>query len=344
MGKLLFCNIGWMNRYEGLRHQPDKIVGGGKHVAESQHGHEVCNFLNADDGFVYGHVETIKGEDDRQIDLGRLGCQDTDDSVSGIDVVWTATNPTDGGRRVVGWYRNATVFRERQYFERAPSKQHKRDKLDNHRIRASAENVHRLEIEDRTLTMRHGSKGWMGHTPWWYEPEKPDNNEVQQFIKQVRNLMDGVAPVGRKTPNGRRGDGKSPSPANDTYVRYIRGYEIEIHPRHNDLQKRFVEHLNCGSFSDIQENLSSVDLRFRNSQERLVLAEVKPCDKSNARFAIRTAIGQLLDYRQRCSEEAKLLIVLELKPGKEDRELAGSNGFGLAFPTRSGFEMVWPGV
>jgi hypothetical protein len=43
MDALFFCNIGWMNRYEGLKGKPDKIVGGGKYVDENNDGGEVCN-------------------------------------------------------------------------------------------------------------------------------------------------------------------------------------------------------------------------------------------------------------------------------------------------------------
>ncbi len=35
MGALLFYNIGWMNRYEGLKGKPNKIVGGGRYVDKS---------------------------------------------------------------------------------------------------------------------------------------------------------------------------------------------------------------------------------------------------------------------------------------------------------------------
>jgi hypothetical protein len=61
MGAVLFCNIGWMNRYEGLDGKPDKIVGGGRFVTETGHGHEACNFVACRDGYVYGHVETSQG-------------------------------------------------------------------------------------------------------------------------------------------------------------------------------------------------------------------------------------------------------------------------------------------
>ena len=97
------------------------------YVRKHGKGGEVCNFAEADDGYVCGHVETMKDQIDRTIRLERFG--GSGDSSSGIDVVWTATDPERGGRRVVGWYRNATVFRERQQFGKCPSVQLKRDKL-----------------------------------------------------------------------------------------------------------------------------------------------------------------------------------------------------------------------
>ena len=67
MESMLFCNIGWMSRYEGLVGKPDKIVGGGSYVTENETGNEVCNFVACRDGYVYGHVEISKGKMDRKI-------------------------------------------------------------------------------------------------------------------------------------------------------------------------------------------------------------------------------------------------------------------------------------
>jgi len=74
-----------------------------------------------------------------------------------------------------------------------------------------------------------------------------------------------------------------------------------------------------------------------------VLAEIKPCAKSDARFAIRMAMGQLLDYQQRHrANPIHLLVVLEVKPDTEDTELAIMNGFGIAYPWGAGFVLKWP--
>jgi hypothetical protein len=85
-------------------------------------------------------------------------------------VIWTATDPEEGGRKLVGWYRNATVFRERQHFARPPSRQHARDKLTSYR----------LELEERTLSMGRG-QGWMAHTPWW-APSERSPAAVRRFV------------------------------------------------------------------------------------------------------------------------------------------------------------------
>ncbi len=338
MGELFFCNIGWMNRYEGLKGKPDKIVGGGKYVTENNVGGEVCNFLIADDGYVYGHVETSKKDIDRAIRLESFGGKG--DRASGIDVVWTATDPDNGGRRVVGWYRDATVFRERQEFPRPASKQHARDHLTNYRIRTLAEDFRRLDLDHRQLAMGRGP-GWMGHTPWWTPPRTPAA-EIRKFVEEVRELIDGL-PVSKKGSHKKgQVSSKSPSAAADPYVRYIQAYEIEVAPRHSELQARFERYLQgCGA-SELQPNVASVDLRFRNSQKGLILAEIKSCNIKETRYAIRMAMGQLLDYRQRTAEKAGMLIVLEVKPKHIDQTLATSNGFGIAYPTKREFQVVWP--
>ena len=187
MGIILFCNIGWMSRYEGNSGQPDEIVGGGSWVKDNGTGHEVCNFVNCPDGFAYGHVETIQGERDRKINIAKLG--GGEDRASGLDVVWTATDPRAGGRRVVGWYRNATVFQKRQTFEKPPTRQHVQDEIRNYRIRARVEDAHCIDIEDRTLQMGRGS-GWLGQTPWKVL-SKESSPEIRDFLMQTESLLSG---------------------------------------------------------------------------------------------------------------------------------------------------------
>ena len=51
----LFCNVGWMERYQGL-HGSDTIQGGGSFVAIEGRGHEMCNFTSVNDR-LFGYVQ-----------------------------------------------------------------------------------------------------------------------------------------------------------------------------------------------------------------------------------------------------------------------------------------------
>lgn len=333
---LIFCNIGWMRDYAGLAGRPDKIVGGGKWVVENQTGGECCNFLEAG-GKVYGHVETVHGDRDRKISLGVLD-PNAGDSVR-AHVVWTATHPEEGGRRIVGWYRNATVYRERQQFGRAPSRQHNADRLGSYRIEASAADACLLAPGDRTTKLGRG-KGWMGHVPWWF-PRNDAGLPIRKFVNDVRELISGsdvLVSVAEQQDVGRT---RSPAPAATGYTRYLVKHELPVSPRHHDLQGRFAEYLGTTDAAEIRENVQSVDLVYsRDGQE--VLVEVKPCEQANVRFAVRTAMGQLLDYAQRWRGTVDKLVVVEQRPSPEDQELALVNGFGIGYPEGDSFQIEWP--
>ena len=331
---MLFLNIGWMSNYRGLT-EGDQISGGGRWVVENGQGHEVCNFLPCPDGQVYGHVETIHGSNDRQIHLERFGAARSDDSLR-TDVIWTATHPEERARRVVGWYRNATVYRHRQRFDDFPTAQHRRDGIDTYRVKADWRDATLLPPEQRLLKLSRG-KGWMGQTQWW--APRHATTPIRKFLSELDSLMEHQQPTGgaQYTP----GQGRTPGAAASSYVRYISLYEIAVTPRHKDLQDRFVLHAR-EHFSDVEENIASVDVRFRNREGVSVLGEVKPCDSGTARFAIRTAMGQLLDYGQRLNQPHKSLVILDCDPGEENTQLAIKNGFGISFCSADGFETKWP--
>lgn len=337
---MLFLNIGWMARYQGLDGQPDNIVNGGKWVTKNGHGHEVCNFLPASDGYIYGHVESSRGEIDRQINFDNLGIG-TGKVIPQIDIVWTATSPA-GGRYVVGWYKNATLFRKRKTHKKSPSKQHARDELTDYRTKVIAENAFLLQLEQRTLKMPK-KKGWMGHTQWWARPHKMLDGEMEAFFLALDQMMGGQAAASANedvTAAGRTTNGGA---AQSPYTRYVEAYEIRVTPQHHQLQNAFAEYLRGDSAAEIKENIQNVDLMFRDKKRGLVLSEIKPCQTENARFAIRMAMGQLLDYRQRNACD-NLLIALGACPSGEDLDLALGNGFGVAYPKKSSsdFEIRWP--
>jgi hypothetical protein len=339
MKPILFCNVGWMARYAGLSHQPDRIVGGGSHVDESGTGHEVCNFVRCPDGRLYGHVETIRGEVDRAIEIANLGATATADWVDGVDVVWTAKHPQEGGRRVVGWYRNARVYRRRRIIENLRPKprltlQHKRDQIWSYIIETAAGNEHLLPLEERVMRLERG-KGWMGQTQWWL-PDTEANANVRKFVRHVRSRIDASCATGLRfkkveTDAGPRVGGASLSPHQE-FARAVEKYEAKILPLHRNLQDVFAKFCVQRGFKLEKPPLNiPLDGCFRDKDNRLYFAEMKPCGVSTVRHAVRTAMGQLLDYSQHESPDFKV-IVLDTVPGANEINLALESGFAIAFP------------
>jgi hypothetical protein len=182
-----------MDKYQGTYHG-DKPERGGKHKVK----YEVCNFSPDDEGILYGYVQPAHGS--HRINTDRLGADEDDQSIKKVTVVWTATR-REGGRVIVGWYNNATVFRDYQKFKKVPRAQ-KQDKIDGYRIRGTEKNSKLLLINERTFKLPPTkTKGFMGQSPVWYA----DSSESKSFIKKVRKYIkeEGGWPAHRSEPKSR---------------------------------------------------------------------------------------------------------------------------------------------
>jgi len=172
--KILFCNIGWMRDYNGI--VGDSIERGGSYNKEAT-GHEVCNFSNVR-GTVFGYVQPTG-----QIKIEKIGAEKTEHSVSGVTVVWTA-GPETGGTAVVGWYKDATVYRDYQNLEKR-TKIQKENGLEVYRIRARAEDVTLLPPEERALLIPRAVKGGIGQSNVWYADAPESKVHVQRVLKLI---------------------------------------------------------------------------------------------------------------------------------------------------------------
>ena len=110
--KVLFARIGYMKFYQGPQRGDEKPIGGGKYN-KSGIGHEAFNFKNID-GKLYGYFQPHM-KDPYEIKLERIDPSSAKkSSVENVLVIWFARNPIGGGQVIVGWYKNATVYREIQ--------------------------------------------------------------------------------------------------------------------------------------------------------------------------------------------------------------------------------------
>ena len=192
---LLFCNIGWMEHYKGLC-ESDQISGGGAYVKEKGRGHETCNFV-AYHGKVYGYVQPVRD----QIKLERIGALPGEAAVNGVTVVWTATRPTTGGTTIVGWYENATVYRNRQAHTKLPT-QHSKDGVDGYWIEAMTKSAHLLLVDARTFEIPRRVKGGMGQSNVWFA-DSPDAAAL------VRNVAAYIAAGGLPTSTNTKPKGRA---------------------------------------------------------------------------------------------------------------------------------------
>jgi hypothetical protein len=331
-------------KYYAGRSVDDPPLGGGEFPATEGYCGEECNFVSGDDGYVYGYFETIKGKLDRQVRIENLGVGVKDNFIDGVDIVWTAPEEGNGPRVVVGWYRNARLYRFRQRFNSdEPSAKHVENDITSFRVRTRFDNAFLLHPEKRTMRLGRG-KGWSGQASWWYA-EDTRNKDARKFVGKVMELINGRSLSVVQVSGPRPKDGRAGAAASEAYQRYIREYEIAIHPEHDKLHKRFVKFLRQRDPNVRFPPCFRDDLRYALGGEQEVMVEIKPADTSTVRFAIRAAIGQLLDYRQHQQwMNHQMIVVGAAVTRSDDLSLALDNGFGLAWPVGThSFELHWPG-
>jgi hypothetical protein len=149
-----------------------------------------------------------------------------------------------------------------------------------------------------------------GQTAWRVFPDDPNKEQLETLDALTNLINDRTHKPNNKNKNG--SNGRSASTARTPYQRYVEKYEITISPEHSFLQSAFCDYLKTHHFN-VEEDIKHVDVRYRDETGRMILSEVKPCTRKSARYAIRTAIGQLLDYKQRLDGKARLLVVTQVK-------------------------------
>jgi HNH endonuclease len=156
---IIFFNIGWMKNYNGLT-EDDKPKDGGSYDEK----HEVCNFTNAN-GRCYGFVyQTNFGP----INIDEIGADPSFDHIDRVTVVWTAKH-VNYGTVVVGWYRNATVYRNMQQLANSPI--HQANDVGQFYAECAIEDAILLPEPQRTFQIPRG-KGGMGQHLIWYANTK----------------------------------------------------------------------------------------------------------------------------------------------------------------------------
>lgn len=179
---MLFVNIGYMRRYEGQT-DDDHIRHGGMYINTHKTGGEIYNFHDRR-GFYYGFIPPHG-----PVAIERLGAAPGDDWIDKVVVVWVAKK---SGPVVVGWYKDARVFRQPQ-----PSA------VDNdvYSVKAPVSQCKLLDPRDRLFRIPRGAGG-MGQSNKWYA-DHPRDEQFKHIVWQY--IVSGRLPHTRKAKKlGRR--------------------------------------------------------------------------------------------------------------------------------------------
>ncbi|MDO4752900.1 MAG: hypothetical protein Q4A36_01520 [Candidatus Saccharibacteria bacterium] len=205
MIRIVFCNIGWADKYDG--ELTDKPIGDAKYIKDGGTGHEIANFAPTDN-FYYGFVETksVNGKP-RAINIENIESTFANsDAIDHVLVVWCATNEKTGGKYIVGWYKDATVFRTRKKapYDSKRSELYVKGLLETNEYMMSCakKDGFLLPPENRNFyvpTARKDGYGF-GQSDLWY-PGKSDEEKVKEYVKKTIDYINSVKPSANLSKN-----------------------------------------------------------------------------------------------------------------------------------------------
>lgn len=184
--KILFCNIVWMKKYQGITDN-DKPKYCGAYVSEQAAGADIFNFSEYN-GKCYGYV---MNEGDLVFPDHLAGTfetvSDQDCTTGGVLVVWCAFKDKNTAR-IVGWYKNALLYREEQY---QPSFTNPEYELDYFFAARSGE-CYLLPESQRTFKIERAAKAGkgkgFGHSDIWLADSPYAQNElIPEVVKYIES-------------------------------------------------------------------------------------------------------------------------------------------------------------
>lgn len=184
MVDIIVFHTAWMDKYDGDR--ASLSAGGFKFAAEHGYGHEMYNFRNID-GRYYGYVPptgTLHFEN-------HFSVPKNTEVLEGVTVVWTAPHPEQGGRAVVGVWRDATVYRHDQEPTGALAGRRKiGTEIAGYRCTAEAKDCVWLRPDARPIFVparqRRSGESWPGQQKVFYP--KPKSQALRRLTETLWDI------------------------------------------------------------------------------------------------------------------------------------------------------------
>lgn len=181
---MIFFNIGWMRAYDGFQ-SADETLGRHGHLKHSRRGAAAFNFTPID-GILYGY----RPSETRKIGIERLGAAPSAESIDGVTVVWMALRPGSDETVIVGWYRDATVWREAPLIPNLAARQARAyDEFPEPRYMVEAETSRcrllPVEARDFRILSSHRQVGGFGQSPTFYDELDLNRTRVEKYIADI---------------------------------------------------------------------------------------------------------------------------------------------------------------
>ena len=167
---IIYCNIGEMQDYNGS--DTERPIGGGEYNSR-EIGHEVNNFTRSIDGNYYGFVQSSSGT--IAVDKHFSSIAADASYAEHVLIVWVVDK-----KKIVGWYKDATVFREVKHLDSNLSSNRK---YDDYNVSSSYGVL--LPESDRKI-MQYG----FGRNNIWYADKEVDqaaNEKTIAFIEEYES-------------------------------------------------------------------------------------------------------------------------------------------------------------
>jgi Protein NO VEIN, C-terminal len=174
---ILFCVITWMENYVGVT--DDQPSGGGSFIDIEGYGYEIFNFRPFRKRFL-GFVEP-----GGRIALERLGGDHLSEYLEGVTVVFVAPFQGEGPYVIVGWYKNATVYRSPQEPPDGSGRVFDGDSISFNLSAAQKDGFLIQPADNRVFQVPRG-KGGIGQSRIWYA----DRPEQEAFVRKVRRYVE----------------------------------------------------------------------------------------------------------------------------------------------------------
>lgn len=185
---MVYINHAWMTHYKGPK--GDKAEGNFGFLKTNDIAHESWNFEPIKRK-VYGYVPRSA-----KINISRLGAKRGDTEVKGVTVVWIARNPRTKKTVIVGWYRNAKIYKNAEHRCLMRSSNFE----VGYQIEAPATDAVLLPIDARSYTIPTAKEpGNLGQSPVWYGKGTAFNRDVAEYIDRGGRRVRRPAKAPRQT-------------------------------------------------------------------------------------------------------------------------------------------------